>query len=91
MPTITTLKTSGAKEKEELILELLDGETLPKSIERLNVMIDTANSYLDSRHASEDTRYHWAEIKLICEDLSEYFHGRLRIVLAREARHAEKA
>lgn len=85
MPTITTLKTSGAKEKEELILELLDGEDFAKCIERLNMMIDTANTYLDSYHASEDTRYHWAEIKLICEDLSDYFHKRLSVALARHA------
>ena len=83
--TITTLKTTGAPEKERTILELLDGLELPESIERLNSIIDTANVYLDSRHASEDTRYHWAEIKLIAEDLSEHFHERLSIVLARHA------
>lgn len=85
MATITTLKTSGAPEKEKMILELIDGLDLVKSIERLNDIIDTANSYLDSRHASEDTRYHWAEIKLISEDLIEYFHGRLEVVLKRHA------
>lgn len=85
MATITTLKTSGAPEKEQMILGLIDGLDLVKSIERLNDIVDVASTYLDSRHASEDTRYHWAEIKLICEDLIEYFHGRLGVVLARHA------
>ena len=83
---ITTLKTSTAKEKEELILELLDGLPLHNCIERLNDIIETSNGYIDSSYSSEDTRLHWVEILTISEDLREYFHRRLRIVLARESR-----
>ena len=78
---INKLKTSTALEKEELILELLDGEPYHKCIERLNGIIDLSNTYLDDSHLSQDARCHWIENLLVSEDLLEHFHRLLREAL----------
>lgn len=82
---INTLKTSTAFEKEEYLLETLDGVTTWQSIhDRIDTVRNIALTYLKSDRLSQDARCHYIEWVLVCDELGNYYRER-------EARHAVTA